>query len=442
MRNNTGWVVITTGAIVLGAMSGLCLAEADAQAAERPNIVLLFTDDVGYGDLSCYGHPTIQTPHLDRMASQGLRLTSFYSAPSCVPARVQLLTGRYPSRVKYGNPSAGGKGGLPPEEVTLAQALKAAGYRTGMMGKWHLGYAEESFLPLGKGFDTWFGLPYSNDMMRPWVRTDVPLWLYHDNRRVEHPVNQDTLTTRYTEQAVKFIRESKEGPFFLYLAYSMAHLPIHTTEAFRGKSRAGLYGDVIQTIDWSVGQILKTLKDLDLDEETLVIFTSDNGPWLNLPARMLQDGILPWHAGSPGHLNGAKHTTYEGGPRVPCIVRWPGQVPAGRTSAEMAATMDLYVTLVEAGKGKLPDRKLDGHDMMPFLQGQTEHPPRKEFFYHRGQGAPDAVRVGSWKFNRRNGGELFNLDIDPSERYNRAEEKPDLVRQLTDRLDAFTESVK
>ena len=415
---------------------------ADVQAAERPNIVLLFTDDVGYGDLGCYGHPTIQTPHLDRMASEGLRLTSFYSAPSCVPARVQLMTGRYPSRVKYGSTGAGGKGGLPPEERTLAQALKAAGYRTGMMGKWHLGYAKEEFLPLGKGFDTWFGLFYSNDMMRPWVRTDVPLWLYQDNRRVEHPVDQDTLTTRYTEHALEFIRQSKDGPFFLYLAYSMAHLPIHTTEAFRGKSRAGLYGDVIQTIDWSVGQILSTLKRLDLDERTLVIFTSDNGPWLNLPARMLQDGVLPWHAGSPGHLNGAKHTTYEGGPRVPCIVRWPNHIPPGRTSAQMAATMDLYVTLVRAGQGKLPHHKLDGHDMMPFFRGQTEQSPRRDFFYHRGRNAPEAVRVGPWKFNKRNGGELFNLDIDPSERYNRADEKPDLVKQLTDRLNAFTESVK
>jgi len=419
----------------------------DAQAAQatarvtQPNIVLLFADDVGYGDLSCYGHPTIQTPHLDCMAREGLRLTSFYSAPSCVPARVQLLTGRYPARVKHGSTGAGGRGGLPDQEITLAQALKAAGYRTGMMGKWHLGYAQEAFLPLGKGFDYWFGLPYSNDMRRPWVKTDVPLWLYENNQKIEHPVDQDTLTTRYTEHALEFIRGAKDKPFFLYLAYSMAHLPVHTTEAFRGQSRAGLYGDVIQTIDWSVGRILDTLKRLGLDEQTIVVFTSDNGPWLNLPARMLQDGIQPWHAGSPGHLNGAKHTTYEGGPRVPCIVRWPKHIPAGRTSADMAATLDLYVTLVKAGQAELPACTLDGHDLMPFFQGRTQESPRKEFFYFRGRGAPDAVRVGPWKLHKRNSGELFNLEIDPSERYNRAQEKPELVKQLTQHLNTFTQEL-
>ena len=269
----------------------------------------------------------------------------------------------------------------------------------------------------------------------------MPLWLYEDNEKIEHPVNQDTLTTRYTEHALEFIRAAKGRPFFLYLAYSMAHLPIHTTEAFRGQSRAGLYGDVIQTIDWSVGQILDTLKRLELDERTLVVFTSDNGPWLNLPARMLQDGIQPWHAGSPGHLNGAKHTTYEGGPRVPCIVRWPNHIPPGRSSAEMAATMDLYVTLLKAGQGTLPGHAVDGHDLMPFFQGQTEKSPRKDFFYFKGRGAPEALRVGAWKLSKRNGGELFNLEIDPSERYNRAQEKPELVKQLSQRLSAFTQEL-
>ena len=210
------WFDVIFAVLAFTVVSCLHPTQAVANVPERPNIVLLFADDVGYGDLSCYGHPTIQTPHLDRMAREGLRLTSFYSAPSCVPARVQLLTGRYPARVKCGGTGAGGRGGLPDDEVTLAQGLKAAGYRTGMMGKWHLGYAQPSFLPLGKGFDTWFGLPYSNDMRRPWVRTDVPLWLYEDNEKIEHPVNQDTLTTRYTEHALEFIRAAKGRPFFLW----------------------------------------------------------------------------------------------------------------------------------------------------------------------------------------------------------------------------------
>jgi arylsulfatase A-like enzyme len=420
-----------------GAVSAVmtpCFSTNGRPIKHKPNIIMLFADDVGYGDLSCYGHPTIHTPNLDRLAAEGVRLTSFYSAPSCVPARVQLLLGQYPPRVNLGRTGSGGNGGIPEGQVTLAQVVKNAGYRTAMMGKWHLGYAKNESLPVSKGFDYWFGLPYSNDMRKPWVKTDVPLWLYENTKKVEHPVDQDTLTTRYTEHAVDFIQQAKDEPFFLYLAYSMAHLPIHTTEKFRGHSRAGLYGDVIQTIDWSVGQITKALRQTGNQSNTIVVFASDNGPWLNLPARMLQEGNLPWHAGLPGHLSGAKHTTLEGGPRVPCIVRWPGQIPAGRMLADMAATMDLYVTLGKAAGGKLPDYPLDGYDLMPFLKGETRKSPRDTFLYFTGRGAPQAVRVGPWKLRIVNGIELFNLDIDPSERYNRAEEKPELVEQLTKRM--------
>jgi len=414
---------------------------AFGRSSRKPNIVVLFADDVGYGDLSCYGHPTIQTPNLDRLAANGIRLTSFYSAPSCVPARTQLMLGVYPPRVNLGRTGSGGKGGIPADRVTLAQALKNTGYQTAMMGKWHLGYAKDESLPVGKGFDYWFGLPYSNDMRRPWVNTDVPLWLYENTKKIEHPVDQNTLTTRYTEHAVNFIEKAKEGPFFLYLAYSMAHLPIHTTEKFRGKSRAGLYGDVMQTIDWSVGQIVETLRKTGNESNTIVVFASDNGPWLNLPARMLQDGNLPWHAGLPGHLSGAKHTTLEGGPRVPCIIKWPGQIPPGHTSAEMAAGMDLYVTLIKAAGGKLPGYPLDGYDLMPFLRGYTQKSPRDTFLYFRGNGAPDALRVGPWKLRTVDGIQLYNLDIDPSERYNRAEEKPELVEQLTKRMRKMSEEI-
>ncbi len=426
-----------TAVLILIALVGSLPTQAIAKSTStQPNIVLLFADDVGYGDLSCYGHPTIKTPSLDKLAGEGLRLTSFYSATSCVPARTQLMLGRYLSRVNLGKTGAGGDGGIPDSEVTLAQALKKVGYRTAMMGKWHLGYQKNESLPVGKGFDYWFGLPYSNDMQKPWVNTDVPLWLYENTKRIEYPVDQDTLTIRYTEHAVDFIRESKDGPFFLYLAYSMAHLPIHADENFRGKSRAGLLGDVIETIDWSVDQITRTLRQTGNDKNTIVIFASDNGPWLNLPERMLQGGVLPWHAGFPGHLKGQKHTTYEGGPRVPCIIRWPGQIKAGRTSAEIATGMDLYVTLVKAGGGKLPNHPVDGHDLGPFLKGRTKSSPSQSYIYYKGgKGQAEGIRVGSWKLRTIEGTELFNLDIDPSERFNRAEERPDLVRELTKRME-------
>ena len=416
-----------------------CLVTLNVQAVKRPNIVLLFADDLGYGDLGCYGHPTIRTPNLDRLAGQGLRLTSFYSAPGCVPARKQLLLGRYPGRVHTnGNTGVTGKGGLSDSELTLAEALKGAGYRTAMLGKWHLGYAEEKFLPVNQGFDSWFGLPYSNDMMPPWVQTRVPLWLYEGTKRIEHPVNQDTLTTRYTERAVKFLERDHDKPFFLYLAYTMPHMPVRTADRFRGRSRAGLYGDVIQTIDWSVGEVMKTLKRTGRDKNTLVIFTSDNGPWLNPPARMLQKGNLLWHAGSPGPLSGHKGTLLEGGVRVPCILRWPGRIDAGQTSAEMAATLDLYATLVTAAGGSLPKHKIDGHDLRPFLFGKTKWSPRKIHFYSKGRG-PGAVREGPWKLHAD--GRLFNLDIDPAERFDRAEEKPEIATSLKAKLEAMKKEI-
>ncbi len=416
-----------------------CLVTLNVQAVKRPNIVLLFADDMGYGDLGCYGHPTIRTPNLDRLAGQGLRLTSFYSAPGCVPARKQLLLGRYPGRVHTnGNTGVTGKGGLSDSELTLAEALKGAGYRTAMLGKWHLGYAEEKFLPVNQGFDSWFGLPYSNDMMPPWVKTEVPLWLYEGTKRVEHPVNQDTLTTRYTERAVKFLERDHDKPFFLYLAYNMPHMPVRTADRFRGRSRAGLYGDVIQTIDWSVGEVMKTLKRTGRDKNTLVIFTSDNGPWLNPPSRMLQKGNLLWHAGSPGPLSGHKGTLLEGGVRVPCILRWPGRIEAGQTSAEMAATLDLYATLVTAAGGSLPKHKIDGHDLRPFLFGKTKWSPRKSHFYSKGRG-PGAVREGPWKLHAD--GRLFNLDIDPAERFDRAEEKPEIATSLKAKLEAMKKEI-
>ena len=400
-----------------------------------PNIVLMFADDLGYGDLGSYGNPTIRTPNLDSLAAEGLRMTSFYSAPSCVPARTQLLLGRYPSRTAVGRTSVGGDGGIPSDLTTLAQGLRSAGYRTAMAGKWHLGYAREEYLPVGKGFDEWFGLPYSNDMIKPWVQTDEPLWLYRNAEKAEHPVDQDQLTIRYTDEVVKFIREESGEPFFVYLAYSMPHLPLRTAGVFRGTSRAGLYGDVIEAIDWSAGEILRALGESGKREDTIVIFTSDNGPWLNLPGRMLSGGVRPWHAGSPGPLRGAKHTTYEGGVRVPFIVRWPGRVPAGSVSAEMGATLDIYQTLLSVG-GAEPPPGGDGHDMTEFWEGGVNQSPRRDFIYHHGSRA-QGIRVGPWKLRTVDGDELFQLDIDSSERYNVAEEHPEIVAELRDRLSAY-----
>ncbi len=416
-----------------------CLALCCPLASAAPNIVLLFADDLGYGDLGAYGNPTIRTPNLDRLASEGLRMTSFYSAPSCVPARTQLLLGRYPSRAPVTGTSVGGDGGISSEFTTLAQELGAAGYRTAMAGKWHLGYSRAEYLPVGKGFDSWLGLPYSNDMLKPWVQTDEPLWLYRDAERAEHPVDQDQLTLRYTQEVVRVIRERASRPFFAYLAYSMPHLPLRTAGRFRGTSRAGLYGDVIEAIDWSAGQVLQALEETGQRENTMVVFTSDNGPWLNLPARMLAGGVEPWHAGSPGPLRGAKHTTYEGGVRVPCIVRWPGVVQPGTVSAEMGATLDLYATLLAAGGREVPGGS-DGHDLTPLWAGRTAHSPRREFVYHRGS-AVQGIRVGPWKLRFGEGAELFHLDRDPAERYNVAAEHPEIVARLRQRIADFESRV-
>lgn len=414
---------------------------AQSEAPERPNIVLLFADDLGYGDLSSYGHPTIRTPNLDRMARQGIRLTSFYAAPSCTPSRAALLTGRYPIRSGMTHvlfPYS--ETGLPTSEITLAEALKAEGYRTMAVGKWHLGHLPQ-YLPTNHGFDHFFGLPYSNDMHQAF-RNDPPIPLLRDTTIVEQPVDQSTLTLRYTEEAVDFIRSSGDAPFFLYLAYTKVHVPLHVDERFRGQSRASLYGDAVEAVDWSVGRVLAALKE-GLAKNTLVIFTSDNGPWLNMGKRQFSKGIEPWHAGSPGLLRGAKGTTWEGGVRVPMIARWPGQVPAGQESAAMATTMDLFTTLVKAAGGEVPsDRPIDGNDIMPLLRGETPLSPTEVFYYFDGRRL-EAVREGPWKYHYRvsaeGGPALYHLRRDPSERYNVIEEHPEVAHRLREQMERFAE---
>lgn len=415
-------------------------------SAKPPNFILIYADDLGYGDLSSYGHPTIRTPNLDRMAGEGIRLTSFCAtAAICTPSRVALLTGRYPIRTGVTNnfgPES--QGGLPLNEILLPQVLNSKGYKTMAIGKWHLGHDPIDYMPTNRGFDSFYGLPYSNDMFPPWIKTDKPLELYQDTEPIEHPVDQTTLTERYTEEAIQFIRSAKDSPFFLYLPHSMPHVPLYASEQFLGSSRTGLYGDVIQTIDWSVGRILETLKELEIDEHTMVIFTSDNGPWMNMPDRKIQGGTELWHAGSSGLLHGSKGSTYEGGMRVPCIIRWPGQIPAGQVSADMACTMDLYSTLIEAAGAQVPqDRVVDGKNILSFLKG-SDTSPRQVFYYWRGKQLR-AVRKGKWKFrlnyrNRRTreSDQLFDLDIDPGENYNMADRHPEIAGEMLEMINEMS----
>ena len=335
-------------------LAGLTLAICTVcitEAAEKPNVVIIFCDDLGYGDLGCFGHPTIATPNLDRMAMEGMKLTQFYSAsPVCTPSRAALMTGRLPVRSGMCSdkrrvlfPNSGG--GLPEQEVTLAEAMSKAGYATACIGKWHLGHLPQ-FLPTSNGFDSYFGIPYSNDMDRvndaprrqnAFRDPKIEYWnvpLMRNLKIVERPADQTTITRRYTEEAIAFINQNTDRPFFLYLPHSLPHVPLFRSREFAGVSRRGLYGDVIEEIDWSVGQILQTLRNSQLDKKTIVWFTSDNGPWLSF-----RD-----HGGSAGLLRAGKGTTWEGGMREPAIVWWPGSIAAGQVSTELVTTMDIYTT--------------------------------------------------------------------------------------------------
>ncbi len=362
------WLVaMTSGLGIFGwLVGGRCVgATRDAAFPEKPNLVILFADDLGYGDLGCFGHPSIRTPHLDRMAAEGMKLTQFYvAAPVCTPSRSALLTGRLPIRNgMYGQrrrvfyPDS--TGGLPDEELTLAELLRQRGYATACIGKWHLGHLPQ-YLPTRHGFDCYFGLPYSNDMQN--VRQGhPPLPLMRNEEIIEQPVDQFTLTRRYTEEAVNFVRNSKEKPFFLYLAYTFPHVPLYASKDFRGRSRRGLYGDVVEELDWSVGVILQMLREEGLAERTLVFFTSDNGPWL----------IQRLNGGSAGLLRDGKGSTFEGGMRVPAIAWWPGTIAPGQVSMELACSMDLFTTGLKLAGAEVPsDRIIDGVDMTPIFRGE------------------------------------------------------------------------
>ena len=400
----------------------------NAPASDLPSFVVIFADDLGYGDLGCYGHPTIRTPHLDRMAAEGMKFTQFYAAACvCTPSRAALLTGRLPirngmcsdrRRVLFPN----SLGGLPASEVTLASTLKTKGYATACVGKWHLGHLPE-YLPTRRGFDRYFGIPYSNDMR--------PCPLMRDAKVVEEPARQATLTQRYTVEAVQFIETNKDKPFFLYFPHTFPHIPLFASKDFKGKSPRGLYGDVVEELDWSVGQVLEALRRLKLDRKTLVFFTSDNGPWL----------IMKLNGGSAGLLRGGKGSTWEGGMREPGIAWWPGTIQAGSTCTGLASTMDIFATCLGLAGAPLPtDRIIDGQDLTPVLKG-TGKSPRDVMFFYRGQQLY-AVRKGPWKMHLTTQAGyrdkphphdpplLFHLAHDPSEQFDVASKNPTVIAEL------------
>ena len=420
---------------------------AQSSSPPQPNILLIFMDDMGYGDLECYGNPLIKTPNLNKLAEGGIRFTSFYAAAAvCTPSRAGLLTGRYPVRNAPHNFGPESTNGLPLSEITLAQVLKEAGYRTGIIGKWHLGHNPQ-YLPTNRGFDSFFGLPYSNDMILPWcpwLSDKDTLFLYEDDKKLrEIGKKQEMLTLDYTEKAIEFIKEDRDKPFFLYLAHSMPHLPINAAPKFRGTSEAGLYGDVIEMVDWTIGELHRTLEEEGLAENTLIIFTSDNGPWQNLPDRMLQDGVERWHAGTTGGLRGAKATSYEGGFRVPGIVYWPGVIEENQVNREIASTLDIFPTLIEIGGANMPDQvQIDGKNMLSTWKGESSS-PRKTFFYCRNKSV-QGIREKEWKYRvtESDGEQLFHMNQDPYEMYNLADSYPEKVKALRQKLEEFAQETQ
>ena len=458
--------------IVIALVLLVIAATAPGRAqTDRPlNVVIILADDLGYGDLSSYGHPTIRTPNLDRMAAEGQRWTNFYAgAPVCSPSRAALLTGRLPVRtgVYRREPAdTGPRGapgvfniqsaaGLPLEEITIAEMLKGRSYATEIIGKWHLGHLAE-FLPDRQGFDEHFGLPYSNDMglaegvkggRESMMNPRVEYWtvpLLRNGKVIEQPIQQQTLTKRYTEEAVRYIRAHRSRPFFLYLAHAMPHMPLFRSKAFENKSAAGIYGDVIEELDWSVGEILNELRTSGLDRRTLVVFTSDNGPWT----------LFDQHGGSAGPLRDGKGTTWEGGVRVPGIFWSPGRVKPGIV-LDIGATLDLMPTIAALTGTRLEaDRERDGVDLSPtLLRGARS--PRETFAFWRDQELY-AFRKGPWKahfitrgaYNRGSARvvhdvpELYHLGNDSGERWNVAADNADVLRELTALAEAHRKSVK
>jgi arylsulfatase A len=455
---------------LLATSATAALGSLSAAATKRPNIVLIFADDLGYGDLACYGHPTIRTPHLDQLAASGMRFTQYYSAnPLCSPSRAALLTGRL--HVRSGINVVlfpWSKGGLPKSEITIAEALKPAGYATKCVGKWHLGHLP-AYLPTSRGFDSYFGIPYSNDMSasqwpvaygapananqaksieRYQQLPEIPL--LRDDKVIESNPDQAQLTPRYTQEAVSFIRDAarRRQPFFLYFPHTFPHVPLAASAKFKDQSRRGLYGDAVEELDASVGEVMKALRDSGVDKDTLVLFTSDNGP-----ARMENPG-RQGTGGSAGLFRDYKGSTWEGGVREPFIARWPGKIAPGQVSHAFAEAMDIFPTVLAAAGVPLPNnRDYDGADLGGVLYRAEKGRPPLHFYYQAGDVV--GVRQGPWKLHLvpsrivKQNGELaiepppllYHLEHDPSERFNAAPNHPGIVQRLQAVIDEHRRSV-
>lgn len=453
IRQSQQMVRLLVAVVTLSGLGLIASAWVKKPAAATPNVVLFFMDDMGYGDLSVTGALDYTTPNLDRMAAEGSRFSNFLVAQAvCSASRAALMTGCYPNRLGIsGALGPNSPIGLNPNEETLAELLKEKGYATGIFGKWHLGDRKE-FLPLQQGFDEYYGVPYSHDMwpLHPFQeRAKYPPLRWIDGNEPKEEIKDlkdaSRITSTVTEKALSFIQRNKNKPFFLYVPHPLPHVPLAASDKFKGKSARGLFGDVMSELDWSVGQILGELKKQNLDKNTLVIFISDNGPWLNYGD----------HAGSSGGFREGKGTSFEGGHRVPCLVRWPGVVPAGRVSNKLLTTMDILPTVAKVCGARLPKNRIDGIDWLGLLKGDNNVTPRQNFYYYYRKNNLEAVRQGDWKLVFAHPGRtyegslpgqdgkpgpspedhdfpkaLYDLRRDPGERYNVIEQQPDVVSRL------------
>ncbi len=428
------------GCVILIIVISACPNQSNF-AGSKPNIIIFFTDDQGYADVGCFGAKGYTTPHLDQLAQAGIRFTNFYvPATVCTPSRAGLLTGLYPKRHNLHEavlfPYS--EDGLPPETHTMAEMLRDNGYFTSCIGKWHLGHLPQ-FMPNNHGFDEYFGVPYSNDMDNHYYNHNEfqspPLPLHRNQELIESGPDQRFLTKRYTEEAIRQIKENQGTPFFIYLAHNMPHTPLHVSPDFKGKSQQGMYGDVIMELDWSVGELTKTLKQEGLYDNTIFIFTSDNGP----------------QVGSAKPLRGKKAQTWEGGQRVPGIITWPNKIAAGTVSNEMVTTLDLLPTLATFSGSQIPpDLKYDGIDISNYLmQPNDSKVAERPFYYYARNGDLEAIRLGKWKLHLKKSigwsepkqGKfpisLYDLDRDIEETENLADQYPDIVRKLSDLMEQF-----
>jgi arylsulfatase A-like enzyme len=418
------------------------LNACDNNAGERlPNFIIIYADDMGYGDLTLNGNPSIATPRLDRMAAEGARLTNFY-IPACVctPSRAALLTACYPKRVSLHEhvlyPYS--EHGINASEELLPELLKEKDYATAIFGKWHLGH-QEVFLPLQHGFDSYLGIPFSNDMSRTEMIKrgnnnyvyDLPL--IRGNDTIELNPDQRLFTSMFTDAAIEFISENRDRPFFVYIPHPMPHIPLYASGEFEGKSRAGIYGDVIEEMDYNTGKILDALREYGIDENTMVIFSSDNGPWLSYKT----------HGGSAGAFRGGKQTNWEGGHRVPCIIRWPAQISEGTIITSQVTNMDILPTIMNIIEGRMPANKIDGQDIGSLLTGSGEPPEPYPFLYYSIQGVASGIRDGDYKYVRIDGEDhLFNIDVDFREKFNLADELPGRVDELRKKMTEMDEEIE